>query len=452
MKRTLLALTLAFVLILTACAPSVPVPDDESGVTPPVSEQTPPAPDPTPSRKPLLGSKLKPAAKPTYPKGIGFDDYEANRDLWARYPVEDAAWTSISDFSARSAALALGNTQANALYSPVSLWFALTICAESANGETRTALLDALGLPHDTDLGALAKAVYNRMYKDNKIGSLKLTNSLWVNESFPVKQEFLELAAEDFYAHSYHCDFSDPNTGKAMGDWLNEATVGLLGGQALETDPQTLMALFSAIYYSDQWTDEFRKENNATGNFHNADGTVSQTEYMNRTLGSHGWQTGNGWISSGLGLKNGGSMYFVLPDEGTSPADLLADPETLAEIFTQNNDGGWGEVVFQIPKFEVSDKLDLKPVLEGMGAGIVFDYAQADFSNLSEAALGLSSVKQETTLSIDEKGVTAAAYTEILYCGAAPPNGRAELILDRPFLFFIKVAGAPLFVGVVNQM
>ena len=444
MKRKLLTLALVFAFFLTACAPSASVPTDDSN--------TPAGSSPVSSKQPLFGQKVKPAAEPNFPKGIAFDDYEGNWDRRQQNPVGDDVWASMSDFSAYSAALALGGTEENTLFSPISLWFALTICAESAQGQTRAALLDALGLPQDTDLGTLAKAVYHRLYQDNEIGALKPTNSLWVNESFPVKQDFLNLAAENFYAHSYRCDFSNPATGKAMGDWLDEATGGLLGGQELQTDPMTLMELFSAIYYSDQWTDEFNKDKNTTGDFHNADGTTSQTEYMNSTYFSHGWQVGEGWISSGLNLKNGGSMYFVLPDEGVTPGDLLANPETMAEIFAQENDGGWGEVIFQIPKFEVSDSLNLKPVLEGLGAGIVFDYSQADFSNLSEAALGLSSVKQETTLSIDEKGVTAAAYTEILYCGAAPPNGRAELILDRPFLFFIKVNGTPLFVGAINQM
>lgn len=432
MKRKLLALTMVFALTLSACTPA----SSNVGQT----------------NHHLIGKNLKAAARPDYPKAPGFENYEDKQEIRLQYPVGDDVWASMSDFSARSAALALGGAQENALYSPASLWFALTICAESAAGETRTALLNALGLPENTDVAAQAKAVFNRLYQNNEMGALKLANSLWVNQSYSVKQEFLDKAAEDFYAHSYLCDFSDPATGEAMGDWLNEATGGLLGGQPMPTDEATLMTLFSALYYSDQWTDGFWEENNTNGDFHNADGTVSRTEYMNNAYFSHGWQTGDGWTSSGLGLKNGGSMYFVLPDEGVTPADLLSDPETLAEIFAQENEGGWGEVVFQIPKFKVSDSLELNPVLEGMGAGVVFDGAQADFFNLSEQALGLSSIKQEATLSIDEKGVIAAAYTEILYCGAAQPEGRAELILDRPFLFFIKVNGVPLFVGAVNQM
>lgn len=421
MKRKLLSCTLALVLGLTACAPAG-----------------------------SSAASASPAAAPEYPKALSFDDYEGRWAVREEYPVSDGLWESLSDFSARSASLALGGRSDNALYSPVSLWFALALCAESAQGETRAALLDALGLSEDAAAGA--KALYNNLYQDNEMGALKPSLSLWVNEKFPVSQNFLDQAAEDFYAHSYLCDFSDAATGEAMGGWLKEATGGLLGGQAVETDPETLMTLFSALYYSDQWIDEFQKDRNTEGDFHNADGSVSRAEYMNRTYSSHGWRSGEGWLSTGLGLKNGSAMYFVLPDEGVAPGDLLADRETLAEILAQNGDGGWGEVVLQVPKFQVSDSLDLKDTVTGLGAGIVFDGEQADFSNLSEEALCLSSVKQETTLSIDEKGVTAAAFTQIDYAGAAPPDGRAELILDRPFLFFVTVGSVPLFVGMVNQV
>lgn len=421
MKRKLLSCALALVLGLTACAPA------GSGA-----------------------ASVSPAAVPEYPKALSFDDYEGRRAVREEYPVSDRLWDSLSDFSSRSASLALGGRSDNALYSPVSLWFALALCAESARGETRAALLDALGLSEDA--AESAKALYNNLYQDNEMGALKPSLSLWINEKFPVNRAFLDQAAEDFYAHSYLCDFADAATGKAMGGWLEEATGGLLGGQAVETDPETLMTLFSALDYSDQWIDEFQEDRNTEGDFHNADGSVSQAEYMNRTYASHGWQSGEGWLSTGLSLKNGSAMYFVLPDEGVAPGDLLSDRETLAEILAQNGDGGWGEVVLQVPKFQVGDSLDLKDTVTGLGAGIVFDGEKADFSNLSEEALCLSSVKQETTLSIDEKGVTAAAFTQIDYAGETPPDGRAELILDRPFLFFVTVSGVPLFVGMVNQL
>lgn len=431
MKHKLLALTLALTLLLTGCSTvSSNGGDDRKDNTD------------TGVRSTLL-------AAPTYPDGVSFDDYEGKWAVRDAYPVADEVWDSMDDFAVRSTALALGGRADNALYSPLSLWFALAICAESAAGDTRTALLDALGLEKGT--AETAKALYNQLYTDNEIGALKLANSLWINDDYTVKQDFLDLAADSFYTHSYTCDFASSKTGEAMGKWLKEATGGLLGGEAVETDPAHLMTLFSAIYYSDQWIDEFNKDSNTTGDFHNADESVSTAEYMNRTYVSHSWRMGDGWISSGLGLKNGGSMTFVLPDEGVTVGELLSDTDTLAAILGGDADGGCGEVVFQIPKFEVSDSLDLQSTVSGLGAGAIFG-ENADFSTLSDDALGINSVTQQATLSIDEKGVTAAAFTRIDYNGAAMPEGRAELILDRPFLFYVTYGGTVLFIGAVNQI
>lgn len=54
-------------------------------------------------------------------------------------------------------------------------------------------------------------------------------------------------------------------------------------------------------------------------------------------------------------------------------------------------------------------------------------------------------------MSIDEKGVTAAAFTLILRCGASmPPDERIEFVLDRPFVFVVESQdGLPLFAGTV---
>ena len=110
MKKNLLAFTLVFVFLLSACAPSASVP----------------------AKQPLSDGTVNLAAQPVYPKSIGFDDYEGSFALREQYPVDAALWDSMADFSARSAALALGGTEKNALYSPISLWFALALCAESA--------------------------------------------------------------------------------------------------------------------------------------------------------------------------------------------------------------------------------------------------------------------------------------------------------------------------------
>ena len=74
-------------------------------------------------------------------------------------------------------------------------------------------------------------------------------------------------------------------------------------------------------------------------------------------------------------------------------------------------------------------------------------------SYLCRAMTGLdtfiSGITQSCRISVDEKGVSAASFTAINYAGAAMPEGSADMILERPFLFAVlSQEGFPLFIGV----
>ena len=64
----------------------------------------------------------------------------------------------------------------------------------------------------------------------------------------------------------------------------------------------------------------------------------------------------------------------------------------------------------------------------------------------------ISGINQETHIAIDENGVEASAFTQIDYAGAAMPEGRAEMILNRPFIYAVTTSnGMILFVGICNN-
>ena len=74
------------------------------------------------------------------------------------------------------------------------------------------------------------------------------------------------------------------------------------------------------------------------------------------------------------------------------------------------------------------------------------------FTNFFKTLIKTIDIKQNSAISIDEKGVAATAFTQIDYCGAAQPDGKAEMILNRPFIFAITgVDGSPLFIGIINN-
>jgi serpin B len=61
----------------------------------------------------------------------------------------------------------------------------------------------------------------------------------------------------------------------------------------------------------------------------------------------------------------------------------------------------------------------------------------ADFSGITDHLAYISSLTQETHIAVNEDGVEASAFTEMGFAGAMPPEDRAEMILNRPFIFGI---------------
>lgn len=408
---------------------------------------------------------------PQYPAEPAFDTEAA----WERYQEEyDIYWNAWRDyrdevpalhdtqeleealaaFTGESTALALAGED-NRIYSPVSLWFALAMLAETTGGETRQQVLDALGASDLEQLRDWADILWHTLYQDDGTATTLLGNSIWLNENVTFHQDVLENLAEHYYASSYQVPMGTDEADQALADWVAEQTKGLIGseGKVLETTTDTLNVLASTLYYQAGWSDEFNDRLTEEDIFTAADGTETRIDFMHRTQDGN-FLRQNGYQAASLGTK-GGTMTFVLPDEGITPADLLKDPDFLTEL-TQSENEIYGEVRWSVPKFDVDSDLDLKPTLEGLGITNVFDPDASDFTPLTDLEpVWLDQAKQIARVKVDEKGVEAAAVTLMANSGAgAPPEDPKICIMDlnRPFLFIIRDGDAVLFVGVVEQV
>ena len=144
-------------------------------------------------------------------------------------------------------------------------------------------------------------------------------------------------------------------------------------------------------------------------------------------------------------------MTFYLPDEGVDVYELVSDADVLDQILNGDIEYTSGQVIWKVPKFSYGSELSLAGMLRTLGMEEAFS-ENADFSGISDdGPLFISTVKQNAHLGIDEEGVEGAAFTEIVYCGAAMPTDKAEMILDRPFLYTVKNNGQILFVGICDN-
>ena len=390
------------------------------------------------------------------------DAYDAYRDQWRTF--RDAAPAlkdqpglpeALEDFSASSAALALAGEN-NRIYSPISLWFALAMLAETTAGETRQQVLTALGAEDMEQLRSWADSLWHTLYTDDGTASLLLGSSIWLGEGVEFHQDVLDTLAERYYAGSYRVPMGTDEADKALSAWVAEQTRGLIGGsgKVLETTPDTLAVLASTLYYQAGWRNEFQPENTSEDTFTTAAGEELTVDFMHRTDKNASFLRREGYEAAALSTYLG-QMVFVLPEEGVSPTQLLSDPDFLSSLDMDSDDAILGEVRWSVPKFDVSSDLDLKPTLEGLGITDALDPDAADFSTLTDMEpVWVDQVKQIARVKVDEQGVEAAAVTLIADAGAgAPPEDPTICVmdLDRPFIFLIRAEDTVLFVGVVEN-
>jgi len=384
-----------------------------------------------------------------FPKAYAFDDYKTRRAVLDGNPVEDAFLTAVNEFSYKTAAQILANSNGNANYSPLSLYYALAMAASGANGETADEMLSLLGTSDRTALSEQCGNLYRRLYTDNKIGKLKIGNSLWMDKSIIWEKDFIKNAAENFYAHSFSMDFSDTKTGQSMAKWISDNTNGTLNPE-VKIGSEQILSILNTVYFYDEWLDKFDKTKTAEDIFYLSDSVTVSCDFMNSTYGSNYFAKGDGFTRSVLSLKNAGSMIFILPDKGISPRELLSSPEKMQEIF-EGGETGHGEVVWQIPKFSFGSSFDLVNTLQSLGVSSAFE-EDADFSGITNQMAFITNIRQETHIAIDENGVEASAFTQIDYAGAALPQDRADMILNRPFIYGITASdGTLLFVGICEN-
>ena len=226
----------------------------------------------------------------------------------------------------------------------------------------------------------------------------------------------------------------------------------------INLSPDTILALYSTLFLQAKWSDEFDSKDNTDDIFHGVNGDNNVT-YMNKNLYQMYYYWHDDYSAVALTLKNGSIMWFILPDEGKTTADVLRGTAYGEMISSGDGEEGWQnkkymKVNLSVPKFDVSSTLNLKDGLGRMGVTKVFDMESSDFTAItSDTPLYVSAVNQSARVEIDEKGVKAAVYIEFPAAGSPmPPEEIIDFVLDRPFVFVISKGNLPLFTGVVNNI
>ena len=410
-------------------------------------------------------------ASPSYPEMTQFPNREDFGDDWKAYNTAYTAWNesqrnqydqpdgyadSLIDFFLRSNREFLTG-EGNQAFSPVNVYLAMAMLAETTDGNSRQQILNLFGVDTIEALQTQADHMWNAHYNNDGQTTLLLANSVWLDKAYTFRQETVDRLASLYYASVFSDDLGTEESNRQLQTWLSENTGGLLKEQAenIEFPPLTCFALASTIYFKAGWATEFPEELTVDDTFHapTGDTTVS---FMRNTMEGVCYY-GSNFCAVRLDLTGGNGMWIILPNEGVTVAQVLAGDEYLQMTLNPNDweNYCYANINIKLPKFDVTSQNDLIKGMKNLGLSDIFDPDLSDFTPMTTDSerLFVSQINHAARVTIDEKGVEAAAFTVIIVEDeSAGPSDKIDFVADRPFLFIISGQDhLPLFAGVVNE-
>lgn len=352
----------------------------------------------------------------------------------------------------------------NFVCSPISLWLPLAALLNATEGETQEALLSSLGMEGlqaaqvNEEVSQMLNDLIGESGQEDK-PQLQIANIIYVNDTYNLKPEFEQVFSEVFRGAVMALDFKDKRSVNKINQWVEEKTNGEIKGIIDKLNPDAVVAILNAIYFSDQWRREFDKYQTEEDVFYAQEGE-SKAQYMIHKEVEQKYYEDERMQAVSLYFENGARLIVLLPKEET--AGELYQSLTTEEFERITGEASYKVGTLKLPRFSIEREnmklLDLLAALQvpllDANAGGITQLVEEDTN------LYISNAMQKAMIRVDEEGTTAAAVTII----EVPENASIiekqepefEMICNKPFVFLLTDStsgGAEqiLFSGVVNQ-
>lgn len=354
--------------------------------------------------------------------------------------------------------VAFDDEEENVFISPLSISMALAMTLNGAEGETfgqmrETLKLQGMNLEQINDA---FKSLIDLLVNVDPEVTFKIANSIWYEEDFSVKPDFLERVQSHYKASIHELDFLDPASVNTINQWVKENTEGLIEKIIDEIGDEMVMYLINALYFKGDWLRQFDKKDTRPSDFYLENG---QTVTVDMMYQQDRFATYFSDEVEMIELPYGDSLFtmtVLLPADRSMPIDRFVE-----EKITAHNLDNWRsnlhvssrDVMIHLPKFELEYEIEYNDILKAMGMVMPFDEWNADFSGIADVSpqnLYISEVKHKTFVRVDEEGTEAAAVTSVGFGATSMPPA---VIVDRPFVFIIyeRESGTNLFMGKVKN-
>ncbi len=359
------------------------------------------------------------------------------------------------------------------VFSPISSTLQLGLMMNGASADTKDEISIVLGSDLTVEnINQCSSYFKSRIEAVSKIGSseadelsgkkpeeasefIKLENNLFFNDTADVKSMFLQNNASFYNADIFRFMFSDENALTKVNRHFNDFTTE--NALSKLDEKQSLLSI-TASDICDKWLDQYTQADIKKGTFKSSDGDKT-VNFM--TSNEHYIKTDYAEGIIKYTSKNPLKLVLVMPKEGTSLEDYVADFTNLEYSNLLENMDITQRVTAKIPEFSIDSSKTAQPlssVLTESGLYSLFT-EKTTFGNISNSedfmfnemyeitpaftlnASGISGTKSvETTLA--KERVKELAETE------------RTVEFNRPFIFLLidNESNIPVYIGTVDNI
>lgn len=358
------------------------------------------------------------------------------------------------------------NPSTNSVFSPLSIFTALSVLGRGTNGNSLQQIKDALGLHafdniHKSNLITFAKdpnykiSFASRVYVDNSTLLVKDFKNYLESSGQPTVKK-LDFRSRPEQARSKINSWVKRHTMNEISELLGEGSV----------TPLTRLYIVNALALKAEWEVKFSP---MPGTFHVSPVRRVKAKMLKADHPCMSRETQ--YDPNPKELRD--TTIIALPFRSEKLAFVMVMPNTagdFSELMTVeggrklhntvdqffadtygNGHLGYYTCSITMPKYSIEHEVNgLKSHLQSMGITDIFDTMLADVTRLVRDSNGyyVSDSIHKATFALDENGVKATAATAFgISSRMIPPS----LTVDKPFLFMVKhvQSGAVLFMGKV---
>ncbi len=339
------------------------------------------------------------------------------------------------------ASLAENGKMPYVVVSPLSATMLFGLLANGVDNVSRDIITGYFGADDLSTFNQLCGSLLTGLPQADDLVSMNIGNAVWVNKhaNLSLNTDYLSTLQGDYQGESFSYDFVDDLSGakKSINKWCNEMSGGLIPELNQPLWATTPLLLLNTVYFKAPWDEMlFTEENTSRGVFH---GTVhdEMVDMMNSCYTTTYYYKDDSFDYFKLWFGNCAySLTLVMPAKEISVSEA-ADMLTYENMEKFRQESVECKLKVTMPKFKVESNIDLLSLLS---AGELGKLNQGTvLTMLNKEMEGRPVISQTVSFSVDEEGAITAAQAsgEVLVTAVIIPGAKYEVVLDRPFFFFI---------------